>query len=266
MTSAPDCLTEKMDKDLIEKLTEKTEVSQVSADKEESMKNIIGETCAICYEDFTVQDKTKCKSCRTCANALHTHCINIWLRTKQTCPLCRSAWQKPIGNEKDDTALAKFSSVIEHEPHEQEQSIGLTADLPQSVVDLTNSPEKRNGSTNPISSSSEAFIDLTSSPQHRITSNEVKRLYNLSDDEIAGLPTAPIIDSTQYSHAMQLYYVKDVEELVLKKSEEKGRREAAETTGLNSSRNVIESQPQKRMRETSKEDPVYLGDHDDHLQ
>ncbi len=42
--------------------------------------------CVICFDLLTKDNK----SCTTCRNKFHNVCLNIWLRTKNTCPLCRS--------------------------------------------------------------------------------------------------------------------------------------------------------------------------------
>lgn len=50
------------------------------------------EPCSICYsivyEDYTLPNRT----CRTCHNKFHSHCLNRWFKTSNSsdCPLCRS--------------------------------------------------------------------------------------------------------------------------------------------------------------------------------
>jgi hypothetical protein len=50
------------------------------------------EPCPICYEDFKDDPGAVTKMCKTCKNHAHEKCLTVWLRQKQTCPLCRSQW------------------------------------------------------------------------------------------------------------------------------------------------------------------------------
>ncbi|BGP16382.1 hypothetical protein JCM10213v2_004384 [Rhodosporidiobolus nylandii] len=56
-----------------------------------------GDSCPICYEDFTPDSETGlvfCLSLQGCGNPLHAECFANWARTCQptTCPLCREKW------------------------------------------------------------------------------------------------------------------------------------------------------------------------------
>lgn len=51
-------------------------------------KKQIDDTCPICFEE----SMTEYEQCSVCKNNIHTSCISIWLRQKETCPLCRSKW------------------------------------------------------------------------------------------------------------------------------------------------------------------------------
>ncbi|GAA6063387.1 hypothetical protein JCM10212_001486 [Sporobolomyces blumeae] len=56
-----------------------------------------GDSCPICYEDFTPNAETGlvfCLSLQGCGNALHNVCFTNWERTAKpvTCPLCREKW------------------------------------------------------------------------------------------------------------------------------------------------------------------------------
>ncbi len=44
------------------------------------------ENCAICSEIYQVQDIIKALSC---GHVFHSTCINTWLLSNDTCPLCR---------------------------------------------------------------------------------------------------------------------------------------------------------------------------------
>ncbi|XVE76790.1 hypothetical protein DITRI_Ditri13aG0008800 [Diplodiscus trichospermus] len=44
--------------------------------------------CAVCLSKFEPQDQLRLLP--LCCHAFHAHCIDIWLSSNQTCPLCRS--------------------------------------------------------------------------------------------------------------------------------------------------------------------------------
>ncbi|KAK8325907.1 hypothetical protein V6Z11_A11G082200 [Gossypium hirsutum] len=44
--------------------------------------------CAVCLSKFEAQDQLRLLP--LCCHAFHTHCIDTWLTSNQTCPLCRS--------------------------------------------------------------------------------------------------------------------------------------------------------------------------------
>lgn len=44
--------------------------------------------CAICLEDFAVGDK--CQVFPSCNHIFHSICIDLWLKNKLTCPICRN--------------------------------------------------------------------------------------------------------------------------------------------------------------------------------
>jgi hypothetical protein len=41
-------------------------------------------TCPICHEEDRI-----CRLALPCKHEFHVHCINMWLRHNQTCPMCR---------------------------------------------------------------------------------------------------------------------------------------------------------------------------------
>ncbi|GAA5850422.1 hypothetical protein JCM8547_001870 [Rhodosporidiobolus lusitaniae] len=56
-----------------------------------------GDSCPICYEDFTPGSEAGlvcCLGLQGCGNALHNQCFAEWAKTTQpvTCPLCREKW------------------------------------------------------------------------------------------------------------------------------------------------------------------------------
>ncbi|GAA0183612.1 ubiquitin-protein ligase [Lithospermum erythrorhizon] len=49
--------------------------------------------CAVCLSSFSVKDKLRLLP--TCSHAFHINCIDTWLLSNSTCPLCRSALYNP---------------------------------------------------------------------------------------------------------------------------------------------------------------------------
>jgi len=47
-------------------------------------------SCAICLSDFSGSDEIVLAPCETSRHVFHRGCLASWLRTAQTCPLCRS--------------------------------------------------------------------------------------------------------------------------------------------------------------------------------
>ncbi|KAI8572486.1 hypothetical protein RHMOL_Rhmol01G0202900 [Rhododendron molle] len=50
--------------------------------------NIVGGDCAVCLSKFEPNDQLRLLP--LCCHAFHTQCIDAWLLSNQTCPLCRS--------------------------------------------------------------------------------------------------------------------------------------------------------------------------------
>ncbi|KAG8391941.1 hypothetical protein BUALT_Bualt01G0239300 [Buddleja alternifolia] len=48
-----------------------------------------GITCPICLEDYNPRDTIKCSI--KCEHYFHANCIDLWLRTHNSCPICRTA-------------------------------------------------------------------------------------------------------------------------------------------------------------------------------
>ena len=65
-----------------------------------AIQNVRGDTdCPICYEDLR-SAKEEQSSCDECLHLFHRGCVAIWLRTNQSCPLCRGfmSCQTPVAS------------------------------------------------------------------------------------------------------------------------------------------------------------------------
>lgn len=65
--------------------------------------------CAVCLSAFSMKDKLRLLP--TCSHAFHINCIDTWLLSNSTCPLCRSALCNP-GFSMDNPAF-DFDDIIE---------------------------------------------------------------------------------------------------------------------------------------------------------
>lgn len=69
----------------------------------EETKVIIDDDCTICYETLG-EDAVECRDGEGnhCAYYFHRECIDSWLKTSKSCPLCRRSWNKNTGNDIND--------------------------------------------------------------------------------------------------------------------------------------------------------------------
>lgn len=56
---------------------------------EKTNTSISNDTCSICLENFDEQDDLKA-TYTICGHRFHDTCINVWIRSKNTCPLCKT--------------------------------------------------------------------------------------------------------------------------------------------------------------------------------
>ena len=57
----------------------------------------IADSCPICFNDLTENDKHIILSCPCCKNYVHTECIEVWMEKKMECVFCRSdCWDKYV--------------------------------------------------------------------------------------------------------------------------------------------------------------------------
>lgn len=61
---------------------------RINAGDEESL------SCAICLDDF--KDFEVCKRFPSCDHVFHSHCIDLWLVHRRTCPICRTTFEHLI--------------------------------------------------------------------------------------------------------------------------------------------------------------------------
>jgi E3 ubiquitin-protein ligase ATL41 len=64
----------------------------------------------------------------SCGHSFHVECVDAWLRTRTTCPLCRAEVELPQGNGKDEAA-AHSSSAAATEPLPQPALVGAGGTL-----------------------------------------------------------------------------------------------------------------------------------------
>ena len=50
----------------------------------------IDEDCIICFEEL---NSRQIKNCKICNNCVHSDCLEIWLKTKNTCIFCKSKFE-----------------------------------------------------------------------------------------------------------------------------------------------------------------------------
>ena len=65
----------------------------------------IPETCPICLDSVTVRAETVCK------HVFDKHCLDSWLKEKNTCPLCRKVI-KEVGEETQQQTSRIFESHL----------------------------------------------------------------------------------------------------------------------------------------------------------
>merc|ERR1712187_86985 len=51
--------------------------------------NCFPASCSICLDDFECGQDIVCAPCSSWKHVFHEPCLTRWLRTTQTCPLCR---------------------------------------------------------------------------------------------------------------------------------------------------------------------------------
>jgi hypothetical protein len=107
MGKASHKMTKSMDGKLTSLLVKRLQVDVDLAGQQN--KPLVGESCPICFDDY--QEEEECAFCSQCRNGIHKECLVLWLKQKQSCPLCRTKWavkkEQALGEGEDD-ALVKL--------------------------------------------------------------------------------------------------------------------------------------------------------------
>ncbi|XP_037417611.1 E3 ubiquitin-protein ligase ATL41-like [Triticum dicoccoides] len=67
-----------------------------------------GADCAVCLSELA--DGEKVRELPNCGHSFHVECVDAWLRSRTTCPLCRAEAELPKGNDKAEVAAQSSSS------------------------------------------------------------------------------------------------------------------------------------------------------------
>jgi hypothetical protein len=66
--------------------------------------------CVICFEEFGNERVEQCQT--ICKNVFHAECINLWLSNNNSCPLCRTSWDKFDDSDDNNTnSLKNFKGL-----------------------------------------------------------------------------------------------------------------------------------------------------------
>ena len=77
--------------------------------------------CCICSESMN-QSKDQIKPTK-CGHWMHTECLQTWLKTKRTCPICRTVLKQKSKSEKWKEELEQLMNIYRDAYHELLQSI-----------------------------------------------------------------------------------------------------------------------------------------------
>ncbi|KAL2520318.1 RING-H2 finger protein ATL7 [Forsythia ovata] len=106
--------------------------------------------CSVCLADYQSDDKLQ--QIPACGHTFHMDCIDLWLATHTTCPLCRQSLlassKAPDGGEEEDiqvetnnrseTSLGIISQSIEDDPQTSQQPLeSSNADKKESLQPAT---------------------------------------------------------------------------------------------------------------------------------
>lgn len=105
---------------------------------EANMKRARTETissCAICMDDDLVQSSDG--TCTlSCGHLFHSSCIQIWLTTKQSCPVCRRDTSCCEHGALRDHGSTTIVAVLEHVQHENQLMKKRCQEIEDSLIAL----------------------------------------------------------------------------------------------------------------------------------
>ncbi|KAL3642461.1 hypothetical protein CASFOL_013276 [Castilleja foliolosa] len=88
--------------------------------------------CAVCLCGFS--DGDKLKSIPNCNHAFHVHCIETWLLSNSTCPLCRSLIGNNNNNNNSSNSTTTSSGMSFGDPTENRSLSGVNESFSQERV------------------------------------------------------------------------------------------------------------------------------------
>ncbi|OAY70655.1 RING-H2 finger protein ATL29 [Ananas comosus] len=90
-----------------------------------------GIECAVCLAEFSGSDAVRLLT--VCCHAFHPACIDSWLDTHSTCPLCRSDLKAPP----DEAAVMAVREVVDgnNGGRERSESHTITIPIPEEAAD-----------------------------------------------------------------------------------------------------------------------------------
>ncbi|CAM0880384.1 unnamed protein product [Alopecurus aequalis] len=105
-----------------------------------------GADCAVCLSELVDGDKVR--ELPNCGHAFHVECVDAWLRSRTTCPLCRAEVELIQGGRKAEAAGQSSSSATE--PLPQPALFGEGGTLIITVHGVSDSRRDVRGSTSAI--------------------------------------------------------------------------------------------------------------------
>ncbi|ESR58400.1 RING-type domain-containing protein [Citrus sinensis] len=78
---------------------------------QEAFKSVEDAECSICLGEY--QDKEVLRIMPQCGHSFHLACIDIWLRKKTTCPVCRLPLQDPLGRKHAREATFSMAQAVD---------------------------------------------------------------------------------------------------------------------------------------------------------
>ena len=83
-------LNVEMDPNAINSIVEQLEKCYKFGEEKIKQYKMEGAICSICLDDIDLEIERIFTMLRKCKHVYHTECINVWMESKETCPLCKS--------------------------------------------------------------------------------------------------------------------------------------------------------------------------------